>query len=108
MADVRPLPLKVASALVLFSSLIYLAVVLGSEDQSGRPAAYFWFGVMVVAAGMAWFATDFGSRARAVAIGVSILFFALAVFSGGVFVWAFLIATALAAYSWWGADQEAT
>ena len=105
---IRKIPLKIAAVIGLFGATLYIAEVVGSEELSSIPQAYFWAVVMFGTSGMAWFADWFPERARGLAVASSILFFVLALVSpsGTLFPLVYLLATAAAAYGWFGATAE--
>jgi MFS family permease len=91
----RRMPLRIAGVIGLASAVVYLAVVLGQEDTSSRPQAIFWFGVMLVAGLLAWFADRLEHRGRRSAMVAAGLFFVLGVFSSVVFAIVYLVSTLL-------------
>ena len=91
----RRLPLRIAGVIGLASAVVYLAVLLGQEDTSLLPQAIFWFGVMLTAGLLAWFADRLEHRGRQSAIIAAGLFFVLGVFSNLVFAMVYLLTTVL-------------
>lgn len=89
------IPLRIAGVIGLTSAVIYIGVVFGQEDTSLLPQAFFWFGVMLMAGLLAWFADRFEHRGRRSAMIAAGLFFVVAVFSSMVFAMVYLLATVL-------------
>ena len=96
--EIRRLPLKIAGVIGFFSAALYLAVVLGQEDTTQLPLAIFWLIVMTAASALAWLSDGVPGRERQMAIGATIVFFVLAMFSSALFVVVvYLLATVLSA-----------
>lgn len=89
------MPLRIAGVIGLASAVIYIGGALGQEDTSLLPQAFFWFGVMLTAGLLAWFADRFEHRGRRSAMIAAGLFFVVAVFSGVVFAIVYLLTTVL-------------
>ncbi|MCH7581687.1 MAG: hypothetical protein IIC72_03550 [Acidobacteria bacterium] len=89
------MPLRIAGVIGLASAVIYIGGALGQEDTSLLPQAFFWFGVMLTAGLLAWFADRFEHRGRRSAMIAAGLFFVVAVFSGVVFAMVYLLTTVL-------------
>jgi len=99
---IRRIPLKIAGVIGFLSAALYLAVIVGVEDRSGFPQAYLWLAIMTFAGVLAWFADRVEGRERRMALGATVLFFFLAMFSSPIFVVVYLTATFLAAFGWLG------
>lgn len=95
-----------AGVIGLASATIYLAGVLGAEDDSRLTAAILFLIVMFAAGVLAWFADRSFRHGRTMALTAAGAFFVLGVLSSVVFAVIYLVATVFAVLGFAGTKQE--
>lgn len=102
----RRMPLRAAGIIGSASAVIYAGIVLGQEDTSLFPQAIFWFGVMLTAGLLAWFADRLEHRGRRSAMTAAGLFVVLGVFSNTVFAVVYFVTTLLTVAGFAGTESS--
>ena len=92
----RRLPLRMAGLLGVIASLVYVAGILGQEDTTFLPQALFWFAVMLLAGGSAWYADRSLRYGHLLARGAAVAYFVLGLVSNVIFMIGFVLALVLA------------
>lgn len=92
----RRLPLRMAGLLGVIASLVYIAGIRGQDDTTFLPQALFWFSVMLLAGGSAWYADRSLRYGHVLARGAAVAYFVLGLVSNVVFMIGFVLALVLA------------
>ncbi len=101
----RKLPLRIAGSIGVIAALVYVAGILGQEDTTFVPQAFFWFSVMLVAGGTAWYADRSLRHGHTLARVSAVAYFVLGLVSNLIFTIGFVLALALSVGGFAGTEK---